>query len=104
MNREVFREKLIEYCKKCGLDISDADHLVYIYLNDYYDIFKFTRNANYFEYKEDKDVYPYKPLVKCFDWSETSLFLCMDIADYWVLRNKRRLVNMRMNKMQEDFQ
>ena len=103
MNREVFREKLIEYCKKCFLDVSEDEHLVYIALNNCYDVFNFPRNANYFEYKEDKDFYPLKPLVKCLDWSEISLFKCMDIADYWALRNKRRLVSMRMNKIQEDF-
>ena len=103
MNRELFRKTLIEHCKKCNLDISEDEHLVYLALNDCYDVFNFPRNATYFEYKEDKDFYPLKPLVKCLDWSETSLFLCMDIANYWSLRNKRRLVSMRMNKIQEDF-
>ena len=103
MNREVFRQTLIEHCKKCNLCISEDEHLIYIALNNCYDVINFPRNADYFEYKEDKDFYPYKPLVKCFDWSETSLFKCMDITNYWALRNKRRLVNIRMNKIQEDF-
>lgn len=104
MNREVFREKLIEHCKRCGLDISEDERLVYIALNNCYVVFNFPITAEYFEYKEDKDFYPIKSLVKCLDWSEISLFRCMDIADYWALRNKRRLVSMRMNKIQEDFQ
>lgn len=103
MNREVFREKLIEHCKKCYLDISEDNRLVYIALNNCYDIFNFPSNSEYFEYKIDKDFYPVKPLVKCFDWSETSLFLCMDIANYWAERNKRRLVKLKLNKIQEDF-
>lgn len=104
MKREVFRKTLIEHCKKCFLDISEDEHLVYIALNNCYDLFNFPNNAEYFEYKSDKDFYPVQPLVKCYDWSETSLCLCMDIADYWAGRNKRRLINLKIGKLQEDFQ
>lgn len=103
MNRDLFRQTLIEHCKKCYLAISEDEHLIYLALNYCYDVFNFPSNVDYFEYKEDKDFYPYKPLVKCLDWSETSLFKCMDIANYWALRYKRRLVSMKLNKIQEDF-
>ena len=104
MNRELFRKTLIEHCRKCGLDISEDGRLVYLKLNLCYDIFKFPNNSTYFEYREDKDLFPLKPFVKCLDWSETSLFLCMDIANYWALRNKRRIESIRLNKIQKDFQ
>ena len=104
MNREVFRQTLIEHCKNCSLKFSKDEHLVYISLNNCYPIFNFPFSCDFFEYKDDKSFFPEKPLTKCFEWSEASLLLCMDIADYWALRNKRKMLNMKLCKIQEDFQ
>ena len=103
MDREVFRNKLIKSCEQYGLDVALDGHLVYLSLNLCYDVFRFPSTEKYFEYKSDKELYPIKPLEKCYDWNEDTLSKCLEIARYWNSRSKQRKMSVKLGKIQEDF-
>lgn len=102
MNREEFKQKLIEHCKNCFLKVSDDKSRIFLSLNLSYDVFTFN-DKDYFELNDNTQLYPVKPMVKCYDFSTQSLLNCMRIAEYWCEWMKERKMNRKLRKILQDF-
>ena len=102
MNRDLFRNKLVDFCESAGLCVSNNRRLVYYEKNLAYDLFFFPRDKDYFEMKTNQELFPLC-IEKCFDWSEESLFNCMEKAKYWIKRNKLKQIENRLNNIKKDF-
>ena len=102
MNRDLFKNKLVDFCESAGLCVSNDRRLVYYKKNLSYDLFFFSGDKDYFEMKMNQELYPLC-IEKCFNWSEESLFNCMEKAKYWIQRNKLKQIEKRINNIQKDF-
>lgn len=102
MNREEFKQKLITHCKNCYLKVSNDENRIFLSLNLSYDVFTFY-GKDYFELNDNIQLYPAKPLVKCYDFSTQSLLNCMRIATYWAEWVKQRKINRKLSKILQDF-
>ena len=102
MNRTLFRNKLVDFCESAGLEVSSDRRIVFYKLNLTYYIFWFSFDKDYFEMKTNQELYP-SAINKCYDWSEESLFKCMDIARFWIKQNKLKKLKQKLKDIEKDF-
>ena len=102
MDRDLFRNTLVDFCESAGLCVSNDRRLVYYKKNLTYDLFFFSGDKDNFEMKTNQELYPLC-IEKCFNWSEESLLDCMEKAKYWIQRNKLKQIENRLSNIQKDF-
>lgn len=102
MNRDLFRNKLVDFCKSSGLGVSSDKQVVFLNLNLMYYIFFFGKDKDYFEVKTNQELFP-SSMKKCYDWTEESLLKCMDIARYWIKFNKHKQLKKKLKDIEKDF-
>lgn len=102
MDREEFKQKLINHSMNCNLNCTEDGNIIFLDLNLSYDIFNFN-HEDYFEINDNTQLYPKKPHVKCYDFSTLSLINCMRLASYWGEWLKQRKMNRKLSKILQDF-
>ena len=106
MNKDLFRNKLVDFCKSSGLGVSSDKisdkQVVFLNLNLMYYIFFFDKDKDYFEVKTNQELFP-SSMKKCYDWTEESLLKCMDIARYWIKFNKHKQLKQKLKDIEKDF-
>ena len=102
MDRDLFRNKLVNFCESSGLSVSSDKQIVFLNLNLMYYIFIFSSGKDYFEMKTNQELFP-SSMKKCYDWTEESLLKCMDIARCWIKVNKQKQLQRKLKDIEKDF-
>lgn len=107
MNYQEFKSKLINHCKAGGLYISDNNDGVYLKLSLSYTIFMFEARNYYadtpgFKYRLS-GCFPTHFSEKIVSFDEELLDKCIKIANAWILKRKKRMVNEKIAELERYF-
>lgn len=107
MDYQEFKDKLINHCKAGGLSICKDNNGVYLTLNHSYTIFDFDVRNYYadtigFKYRLSS-CYPEEFSEKIVSFDEELLDKCIKIANVWILKRKKRIVNEKIAELERYF-
>ena len=107
MEYQEFKDKLINHCKAGGLSICKDNSGVFLTLSLSYTIFDFSVRNYYadtpgFKYRLSS-FYPEEFSEKIVSFDEELLDECIKIADKWILKIKKKIINERKADLEKDF-